>query len=121
LEGKIQNYTTSPCSSNSLHIQRDRNPTEGPVEDLANFEASFFGKISLSIAKLIQVNNLCTTVDGCSVGQHPLVTRILEAGVIVKAQHLSKQSTVSKPLADFFYPRFPEDQTVFLVVTSATM
>ena len=40
-----------------------------------------------------------------------------EAGVTFKVQHLSKQSRASKPLADFFYPRFPEDQTIFPVVT----
>ena len=40
-----------------------------------------------------------------------------EAGVTFKAQHLSKQSRPSKPLADFFYPRYPEDQTICPVTT----
>jgi len=34
-----------------------------------------------------------------------------------KAQHVSKQSRASKPLADFFYPRYPEDHTICPVVT----
>ena len=38
-------------------------------------------------------------------------------GVTFKAQHLSKQSRSSKPLADFFYPRYPEDKTICPVVT----
>ena len=37
--------------------------------------------------------------------------------VTFKAQHLSKQSRSSKPLADFFYPRYPEDNTICPVVT----
>ena len=40
-----------------------------------------------------------------------------EAGVTFMAQHLSKQSRASKPLADFFYPRYPEDQSICPVVT----
>ena len=40
-----------------------------------------------------------------------------EAGVTFTAQHLSKQSRASKPLADFFYPRYPEDQSICPVVT----
>ena len=38
-------------------------------------------------------------------------------GLIFKAQHLSKQSRPSKPLTDFFYPRFPDDTDVCPVVT----
>jgi len=38
-------------------------------------------------------------------------------GVTFKVQHLSKQSRASKPLADFFYPRYPEDHTICPVVT----
>ena len=40
-----------------------------------------------------------------------------ETGVTFKAQHLSKQSRASKPLADFFYPRYPDDQAICPVVT----
>ena len=32
-----------------------------------------------------------------------------QAGVTFKALPLSKQSRASKPLADFFYPKYPED------------
>ena len=39
------------------------------------------------------------------------------SGLAFKPQHLSKQSRSSKPLADFFYPRFPEDPQVGPVVT----
>ena len=38
-------------------------------------------------------------------------------GVVFKAQHLSKQSKPSKPLADFFYPSYPADSSVCPVVT----
>ena len=38
-------------------------------------------------------------------------------GVIFEAQHLSKQSRSSKPLANFFYPRYPEDKAICPVVT----
>ena len=40
-----------------------------------------------------------------------------EAGITFKVQHLFKQSRALKPLADFFYPRYPEDQTICPVVT----
>ena len=39
------------------------------------------------------------------------------SGVVFKAQHLSKQSKPSKPLADFFYPRYPTDSSMCPVVT----
>ena len=39
------------------------------------------------------------------------------SGVLFKPQHLSKQSRPSKPLADFFYPRYTEDETICPVVT----
>jgi len=38
------------------------------------------------------------------------------SGVVFKVQYLSKQSRPSKPLADFFYPRFPEDPQVYPIV-----
>ena len=40
-----------------------------------------------------------------------------EAGVTFKAQRLSRQSRPSKPLVDFFYPRYPENQTICPVTT----
>ena len=40
-----------------------------------------------------------------------------QAGVTFKALHLSKQSRASKPLADFFYPKYPEDPTICPVIT----
>ena len=38
-------------------------------------------------------------------------------GLTFKAQNLSKQSRPSKSLADFFYPRFPDDSDVYPVTT----
>jgi len=38
-------------------------------------------------------------------------------GVNFTAQHLSKQIRPTKPLADFFHPRFPEDPCLCPVVT----
>ena len=40
-----------------------------------------------------------------------------QSGVLFKAQHLSKQSRPSKPLADFFYPKFSEDPQLCPVTT----
>ena len=39
------------------------------------------------------------------------------SGVTFKAQHFSKQSRPSKPLADFFYISFPKDSLLCPVVT----
>jgi len=38
-------------------------------------------------------------------------------GLLFKPQHLSKQSRPSKPLADFFFPRFPDDTDICPVTT----
>ena len=170
--------------------QRNRNPVEGPVEDVANFLADLFkeGYLYRSLNSYRSaISALYSKVDGYSVGQHPLITRMLkgvfnerppvakysafwdvgmvqkylkglgtddtlslrlltiklvmlmaltrparsvdlskldigarsfsQAGVTFKALHLSKQSRASKPLADFFYPRYPEDPTICPVVT----
>ena len=170
--------------------QRNRNPIEGPVEDVANFLADLFkeGYLYRSLNSYRSaISALHSKVDGYSIGQHPLITRMLkgvfnerppvarysafwdvgvvlrylkglgtndtltlrmltiksvmlmaltrparsvdlskldigarsfsQAGVTFKALHLSKQSRVSKPLADFFYPRYTEDQTICPVVT----
>jgi len=170
--------------------QRNGNPIEGPVEDVANFPADLFKEgylYRLLNSYRSAISALHSKVDGYSIGQHPLVTRMLkgvfnerpsvakysafwdvavvlkylkglgtndtlslrlltiksamlmaltrparsvdlskldikahsfsEAGVTFKAQHLSKQNRASKPLADFFYPRYPEDQAICPVVT----
>jgi len=39
------------------------------------------------------------------------------SGVLFKPQNLSKQCRPSKPLADFFYPRYTDDETICPVVT----
>jgi len=38
-------------------------------------------------------------------------------GVTFKAQNSSKQRRASKPLVDFFYPRYPEDQAIWPITT----
>ena len=38
-------------------------------------------------------------------------------GVIFKARHLAKQSKPTKPLADFFYPKFTQDTDICPVTT----
>ena len=171
-------------------LQRNRNPIEGPIEDVANFLADLFkeGYLYRSLNSYRSaISALHSKVDGYSIGQHPLITRMLKgvfnerppvakysafwdvsvvlrylkglgmndtlslrlltiklamlmaltrparsvdlskldirarsfsvAGATFKAQHLSKQSRVSKPLADFFYPRYREDENICPVVT----
>jgi len=162
----------------------------GPVEDVGNFLAELYKEgyqyRSLNSYRSA-ISALHAKVEGYSIGQHPLITRMLKGafnerppiarystfwdvgvvlkylkglgendklslrlltlksvmllaltrparsvdlsklditarsfsgeGVTFKAQHLSKQSRASKPLADFFYPRYPEDQTICPVVT----
>ena len=169
---------------------RSRDPTSGPVEDIVNFLAELFHdgyKYRSLNSYRSAISALHSTVDGHSIGQHPLVTRMLKgvynerpplpryssfwdvgtvlrhlqgwgendkvslrqltlklvmlmaltrpsrtmdlskldigyrhfttSGVLFKPQHLSKQSRPSKPLADFFYPRYAEDETICPVVT----
>jgi len=61
--------------------QRGRNPTAGPIEDVVNFLADLFKKGY----KYNSLNSYCSAisstherVEGQSVGQHPLVTRVLK-------------------------------------------
>ena len=170
--------------------QRNRDPINGPVEDIINFLAELF-KDGYQYRSLNSyrsaISAIHSKVDGQSIGQHPLVTRMLKgafnerpplarystfwdvgivlnylrdlganetlslrlltlksvmllaltrparsvdlskldirarsftaAGVTFKALHLSKQSKASKPLVDFFYPRFPEEEVICPVAT----
>ena len=76
--------------------------------------------LSLRLLTLKSVMLMALTRPARSVDLSKLDIRartLSEAGVTFKAQHLSKQSRASKPLADFFYPRYPEDQTICPVVT----
>ena len=41
---------------------------------------------------------------------------ITNAGTVFQPRHLSKQSRSSKPVQDFFYPRFPEDRILCSVL-----
>ena len=170
--------------------QRNRDPFSGPVEDVINFLAELFreGYLYRSLNSYRSaISAIHSKVDGQPVGQHPLVTRMLQgaynerpplpryatvwdvgvvlrylrglgengtlslrlltlksamllaltrparsvdlskldirarfytsAGVTFKAQHLSKQRRSTKPLANFFYPRYPEDENICPVIT----
>ena len=61
--------------------QRDRNPTSGPVEDVVNFLAELFAKgyqyRSLNSYRSA-ISSIHQKVDGQSIGQHPLVCRLLK-------------------------------------------
>ena len=169
---------------------RNRDPTTGPIEDIANFLAELFKdgyKYRSLNSYRSAISALHSKVDGHPIGQHPLITRMLigvynerpplpryssfwdvgavlkylqswgkndqlslrqltlksamlmaltrpartvdlskldighrcftTSGVIFKPQHLSKQSRPSKPLADFFYLRYTEEETICPVVT----
>jgi len=76
--------------------------------------------LSLRLLTLKSVMLLALTHPARSVDLSKLDIRtrtFTTAGVTFKAQHLSKQSRASKPLADFFYPRYPEDERVCPVTT----
>ena len=183
--------TKTKSNYNSLFTKwMDRNPAAGPIVDVVNFLTYLFNKGY----QYRSLNSYCSAistvhedVDGYTVGQHPLVTRMFKgafnerpplprystfwdvgivlrylkqlggndalslrllsiksvmllalarpsrsvdlskldiqacsftsSGLVFKAQHLSKQRRPSKPLAAFFYPRFPENPQVCPVVT----
>ena len=60
--------------------QRNRDPTFGPIEDIVNFLSESFGKgfqyRSLNSYRSA-ISAVHSKVDGYSVGQHPLVSRLL--------------------------------------------
>ena len=63
---------------------------------------------------------LALTRSSRSVGLRKLDIRsqsLTAEGMLFEPQHLLKQSRPSKPLADFFYPRFPDEPLICLVVT----
>ena len=74
--------------------QRNRNPVEGPVEDVANFLADLFkeGYLYRSLNSYRSaISALHSKVDGYSVGQHPLITRMLK-GVFNERPPVAKYS-----------------------------
>ena len=78
------------------------------------------GTLSLRLLTLKSVMLLALTRPARSVDLSKLDIRArsyTSAGVTFKAQHLSKQSRSAKPLADFFYPRYPEDENICPVTT----
>jgi len=74
--------------------QRDRNPIEGPVEDVTNFLADLFkeGYLYRSLNSYRSaISALHSKVDGYSIGQHPLITRMLK-GVFNERLPVAKYS-----------------------------
>ena len=59
-------------------LQRNKNPIEGPVEDVANILADLFKEGYLYWSLNSAISELYSKVDGYSIGQHPLVTRMLK-------------------------------------------
>ena len=61
--------------------QRDRNPTAGPVEDVVNFLADLFKqgyKYNSLNSYRSAISSVHEKVEGQSIGQHPLVSRVLK-------------------------------------------
>ena len=78
------------------------------------------GTLSLRLLTLKSVMLLALTRPARSVDLSKLDIRACfytSAGVTFKAQHLSKHGKSTKPLADFFYPRYPEDENICPVIT----
>ena len=84
-------------------MQRDRNPTEKPVEDVVNFLADLFkeGYLYRSLNSYRSaISKLHSKVDGYLIGRHPLITRMLK-GVFNERPPVAKYSNfwnVSKVL-----------------------
>ena len=81
------------------------------------------GTLSLRLLTLKSVMLLALTRPARSIDLSKLDIRAhfyTSAGVTFKAQHLSKQSRSLKPLADFFYPRYPEDENICPVIIYTT-
>ena len=72
-------------------------------------------QLTLKLAILMALTRPARTVDlsKLDIGNRCFTT----SGVLFKPQHLSKQSRPSKPLTDFYYPRYTEDETICPVVT----
>ena len=75
--------------------ERNRDPTFGPIEDVANFLSEFFSKgyqyRSLNSYRSA-ISAVHRKVDGCSVGQHPPVSRLLK-GAFNERPPLSRYSS----------------------------
>ena len=85
------------------------------LKKLGNNETLSLRLTSIKSATLLALTRPSRSVD---LSKLDIQARSYTAsGVTFKAQHLSKQSRPSKPLADFFYPRFPEDPLLCPVVT----
>ena len=72
-------------------------------------------QLTLKLVMLMALTRPARSVD---LSKLDISNRFFTAsGVLFKPQHLSKQSRPSKPLADFFYPRYTDDETICPVVT----
>ena len=85
------------------------------LKNLGNNEMLSLRWTTIKLAMLLALTRLSRSVDlsKLDIQGHSYTA----SGVTFKAQHLSKQSRPSKSLADFFYPRFPEDPLLCPVVT----
>ena len=67
-------------------------------------------QLTLKLVMLMALTRPARSVD---LSKLDISNRFFTAsGVLFKPQHLSKQSRPSKPLADFFYPRYTDDKTI---------
>jgi len=67
-------------------------------------------QLTLKLVMLMALTRPARSVD---LSKLDISNRFFTAsGVLFKSQHLSKQSRPSKPLADFFYPRYTDDKTI---------
>ena len=72
-------------------------------------------QLTLKLTMLMALTRPARTVD---LSKLDISNRYFTAsGVLFQPQHLSKQSRPSKPMADFFYPKYKEDETICPVVT----
>ena len=85
------------------------------LQGLGNNEALLLPLLTLKSVMLLALTRPSRSVD---LSKLDIRNRSFTTdGVTFKAQHLSKQSRASKPLADFFYPRYPADERICPVVT----
>ena len=85
------------------------------LKQLGTNEALTLRSLTLKTTMLLALTRPSRSVD---LSKLDIRSRSFTAeGVVFKPQHLSKQSRPSKPLADFFYPRFPDEPLICPVVT----
>ena len=73
--------------------KRDRDPTRGPVVDVANFLAQLFLQYRSLNAYRSAIGSVYKKIDGVEVGKHPLIARVLK-GVFNKRPPRPKYNSV---------------------------